>query len=90
MVIVFAFDKFCSYLIGAKVILYTNHATLKFLLDKKEAKPRLFRWILLFQEFDLEIKDKKEVENLVADHLSGLPIISLQEKEEIRETFPDE
>ena len=53
-------DKFRSYLVGAKVIVYTNHATLKYMLTKKDAKPRLIRWVLLLQEFDLEIKDKKE------------------------------
>ena len=60
LAIVFAIDKFRSYLVGAKVIVYTNHATLKYLLTKKDAKPRLIRWILLLQEFDLEIKDKRE------------------------------
>ena len=59
LTIVFAFDKFRSYLVGAKVIVYTDHATLKYLLTKKDAKPRLIRWILLLQEFDLEIKDKE-------------------------------
>jgi hypothetical protein len=60
LAIVFAIDKFRSYLVGAKVIVYTDHAALKYLLTKKDAKPRLIRWILLLQEFDLEIKDKKE------------------------------
>ncbi|CAN6710901.1 unnamed protein product [Malus baccata var. baccata] len=53
--VVFALDKFRSYLIGTKVIVFTDHATLKYLLSKKEAKPRLIRWILLLQEFDIEI-----------------------------------
>jgi hypothetical protein len=67
----FAIKKFRSYLVGAKVIIYTDHASLKYLLMKKDAKPRLIRWILLLQEFDLEIRDKNGVEN-VANHLSRL------------------
>ena len=51
------------------MIVYTDHAALKYLLTKKDAKPRLIRWILLRQEFELEIKDKKRVENSIADHL---------------------
>jgi hypothetical protein len=72
LVVVFAIEKFRSYFVGTKVIAYTDHATLKYLLIKKDAKPRLIRWILLLQEFDLEIRDKKGVQNSVADHLSHL------------------
>jgi hypothetical protein len=53
-------------------IVYTNHAALKYLLMKKDAKPCLIRWILLLQEFDLEIRDKNRVENSVVNHLSRL------------------
>ncbi|KAM1787839.1 hypothetical protein ACFX11_038202 [Malus domestica] len=70
LAVVFALDKFRSYLIGTKVIVYTNHAALKYLLTKKEAKPRLIRWMLILQEFDIEIRDKKGSKNVVADHLS--------------------
>jgi len=55
LAIVYAFDKFCSYLVGSKVIVYTDHAAIRYLMTKKDSKPRLIRWILLLQEFDLEI-----------------------------------
>ncbi|GJY65101.1 reverse transcriptase domain-containing protein [Tanacetum coccineum] len=57
--VVFAFDKFRSYLILSKTIVHTDHSALKHLFKKQDAKPRLIRWILLIQEFDIEIKDKK-------------------------------
>ena len=69
----FALDKFRSYLVKSLVIIYTDHSALKYLLTKPDAKPQLISYILLLQEFNIEIRDKKRVENVVADHLSRLP-----------------
>ena len=68
LAVVFAIEKFRSYLVETKVIVYTDYAALKYILTKKNVKPRLVRWIILLQEFDLEIKDKNGVENSVVDH----------------------
>lgn len=69
----FAFDKFISYLVGTKVVVYTGHATIKYLIFKKMQSQGVTKWMLFLQEFGMEIRDKKGVENLVADYLSRLP-----------------
>ena len=88
LAIVFAFDKFRPYLIGNKVVVHTDHSAIKYLMTKKDAKPRLIRWVLLLQEFDVEIKDKKGTENLVADHLSRLE--GARDDIPVNDEFPDE
>ncbi|RDX83306.1 Retrovirus-related Pol polyprotein, partial [Mucuna pruriens] len=88
LAIVFALDKFCSYLLGSRIIVFFDHAALRFLLKKPDAKLRLIRWMLLLQEFDIEIRDKKGVENSIADHLSRIGKES--EPMPIRDEFPDE
>ncbi|RDX95126.1 Retrovirus-related Pol polyprotein, partial [Mucuna pruriens] len=88
LAIVFALDKFRSYLLGSKIVVFSDHAALRYLLKKPDAKPRLIWWMLLLQEFDLEIRDKKGAENAVADHLSRIEGES--EQLPIRDEFPDE
>ena len=92
LAVVYVFDKFKSYLAGSKVSVYTDHAAIKYLLCKKDAKLRLIRWILLQLEFELEIRNKKCTGNLVADHLSRLHQDSyLKEVEDIPidDSLPD-
>ncbi|GJX17324.1 reverse transcriptase domain-containing protein [Tanacetum coccineum] len=90
LAVVYAFEKFRSYLVLSKSIVYTDHSAIKYLFTKKDAKPRLMRWILLLQEFDVIIRDKKGAENLATDHLSRLenPHQDKLENKEITETFP--
>nr|GFB67694.1 reverse transcriptase domain-containing protein [Tanacetum cinerariifolium] len=90
LAVVYAFEKFRPYLILSKSIMYTDHSALKHLLSKQDGKPRLLRWVLLLQEFDITIRDKKGYENLVADHLSRLenPHKDVLENKNINENFP--
>jgi hypothetical protein len=87
LVVVFAFEKFKSYIVNSKVIVYIDDAAIKYLLSKKDAKPRLIRWILLLQEFDVEIRDKKGLKNVVADHLSRM---NCEDKEPIEDKMRDD
>nr|GEU73766.1 reverse transcriptase domain-containing protein [Tanacetum cinerariifolium] len=90
LVVVYAFENFWPYLVLSKSIVYTDHSALKYLLSKQDAEPRLLRWVLLLQEFDIIIRDKKGTENLVADHLSRLenPHKDVFENKDINENFP--
>ena len=73
---------------GSHVIIHTDHAAIKYLITKKEAKPRLIRWVFLLQEFDLEIKDKKGSDNVIVDHLSRVE--RKRKGTELTKNFPDE
>ncbi|KAH9704470.1 hypothetical protein KPL70_011475 [Citrus sinensis] len=90
LAMVFALNKFRSYLLGSKSVVFTDHAAVRYLMSKQDAKPRLIRWILLLQEFDLTIKDKKGAENVVADHLSRLTSEFCNDITPINDSFPDE
>ncbi|GJT63861.1 reverse transcriptase domain-containing protein [Tanacetum coccineum] len=90
LAVVYAFEKFRSYLVLSKTIVYKDHSALKYLFNKHDAKPRLIRWVLLLQEFTIEIRDKKGAENLAADHLSRLenPYQGDRVGMEINDNFP--
>jgi hypothetical protein len=72
LAVIFACDKFRSYIVDSKVTVHTDHSAIKYLINKKDAKPRLIRWLILLQEFDLHIVDRKCEDNPIADHLSRM------------------
>nr|GEX69147.1 reverse transcriptase domain-containing protein [Tanacetum cinerariifolium] len=90
LAVVYAFEKFWSYHIMNKSIVYTDHSTLKYLFAKKDSKARLLHWVLLLQEFTFKVIDTKGAENLAADHLSQLenPHQNVLDPKEINESFP--
>ncbi|GJY27559.1 reverse transcriptase domain-containing protein [Tanacetum coccineum] len=93
LAVVYAFEKFRSYLIMNKSIIYTDHSALKYLFNKKDAKARLLRWVLLLQEFDFKVIDTKggRWDKLCSrfPSLSGKgPYENVFDPTEINETFP--
>nr|GEZ42088.1 reverse transcriptase domain-containing protein [Tanacetum cinerariifolium] len=90
LVMVYTFEKFWSYLIMNKSIVYTDHSALKYLFAKKDSNARLLRWVLLLQEFTFKVIDTKGAENLAADHLSRLENQhqNVLDPKEINESFP--
>ncbi|WMV18974.1 hypothetical protein MTR67_012359 [Solanum verrucosum] len=91
IVVVYAFEKFRAYLLGTKVMVHMDRAAIRYLMAKKDAKSRLIRWVLLLQEFDFDVKDRKGCENQAADHLSRLETNVVDPGErDIEEEFHDE
>src|SRR3954464_13740554 len=88
LAVVFACDKFRQYIVDSKVIIHTDHAAIKYLMQKKDAKPRIIRWVLLLREFDLQIVDRKGAENPVADNLSRMEDIP-HDHIPVNDSFPD-
>ncbi|GJR16828.1 reverse transcriptase domain-containing protein [Tanacetum coccineum] len=83
-------NEILSYLILSKTIIHTDHSALKHLFKKQNAKPRLIRWILLLQEFDIEIKDRTGIENVAADHLFRIENDESSDDSKVDDNFPEE
>lgn len=89
---VFAFEKFGSYLLWTLVIVHKDHSAFRYLIAIKDSKLRIIRWVLFLQQFSFMVKHRKGTENQVADHLSTLeeePSVYVGDKGEINHMFPD-
>src|SRR3954466_4309235 len=89
LAVMFACDKFRQYIVDSKIIVHTDHAAIKYLMEKKDAKPRLIRWVLLIQEFDLQIVESKGADNPVVDNLYRIENIP-HDLIPVNDSFPDE
>ena len=88
LAMVYSCDKFRPYIIRSKVVIYIDHAATRYLMLKNDAKPRLIRWVLFLPKFNVEIRDKKITENVVADHLSRLEAEKgIEDLKDIDESF---
>src|SRR4051812_45208636 len=89
LAVLFACDKLRQYIVDSKVIIHTEHTVVKYLMEKKDAKPRLIRWVLILQEFGLYIVGRKGADNLMADNLSRMEYIP-HDPIPVNDKFPDE
>lgn len=90
LAVIYSFKKFHLYLVGPMVIVWMDHAIIHYLMVKKDATPRLIHWVMMLQEFNLEIRDKKGIQNLVADHLSHIREEHPNEELPMEDSFPDD
>ncbi|GJY55211.1 reverse transcriptase domain-containing protein [Tanacetum coccineum] len=90
MAVVFAFEKFRSYLVLSKMIVHTDHSALRHLFKKQDANQHIIHWIPLFKEFDIEIKNRKSTKNVAADHLSQIENDETSDDNEVDDNFSGE
>jgi hypothetical protein len=88
LVVVHAINKFRHYITGYQDFVHTDHSAIRFLINKPITNPRVTRWLLLLQEFNINIIDRLGKDNLVADFLSRM--IHLGDNALVEDTFPDE
>ena len=73
LAVIYALNKFWHYITSYSIYVHTDHAAMKYLMNKPTIIGRLARWLLLLQEFDITIVDKPRKANVVADYLSRIP-----------------
>eukprot|EP00253_Pinus_taeda_P021031 PITA_21031 len=87
LAMVYVLQKFRHYLLGGHFKMYTNHSTLKYLVNKTVLGGRICRWLLLFQEYDFEVIVKLGQLNATPNHLSCIE--TGEEPTNLEEGLPD-